>query len=121
VELVLADARDHAEALALSASCDLAVDQLLVGAYGQYAVEMMALGKPTICYLREDVQARYPPGCPVIPACPDDFEQVLADWAAHPQRWAQIARRGRRYVRQVHDKRVVARQCLRAYRRDWGH
>lgn len=31
---------------------DLAIDQLLVGWYGTFAVECMALGVPTLCYLR---------------------------------------------------------------------
>lgn len=33
---------------------DLAVDELLVGWYGAFAVEMMALGKPVVCYIREE-------------------------------------------------------------------
>jgi len=38
----------------LSETADLLVDQLLTGWYGAVAVEMMALGKPVVCYLRED-------------------------------------------------------------------
>jgi hypothetical protein len=117
VELVLLEKMAHADALARCASCDLAVDQLLVGSYGQYAAEMMALGKPTLCYVRPELMARYPDGCPIINAGPEDIEGVLGEWIDHPEWWPDTGRRGRAYVQAVHGKLAVARQCLAAYRR----
>ena len=35
-------------------TADILIDQLLAGWYGGLAVELMALGKPVICYIRED-------------------------------------------------------------------
>jgi hypothetical protein len=115
VELVLIEGRSHVEALATCAACDLAADQLLVGAYGQYAVEMMALGKPTFCYIREDARQLYPAKCPIVSVSPKNVEEVLADWVTDPERWPSAAAAGRAYVRQVHDARVVAQACLDAY------
>lgn len=53
-EFTLVEGLSNAQARALSETADLLVDQLLTGWYGAVAVEMMALGKPVVCYLRED-------------------------------------------------------------------
>jgi len=115
VELVLIENMSHAEALAVSATCDIAVDQLLIGAYGQYAAEAMALGKPTICYIREDLRGLYDDDCPIISADPDDFEDVLAEWIAHTEWWDGAGSAGRAYVTRVHDRLTVAQRCIDCY------
>ncbi len=115
VQLVLVENQSHAGAIAACNRCDLAVDQLLVGTYGQYAVEMMALGKPTFCHIRQDVLPLYPQSCPVIRASTDDFEEVLVEWVRHPEWWSAAGESGRRYVKQVHDMYSVAKVCLKAY------
>ena len=66
VELFLVEGMSYEEALYISANADIIVDQLLIGSYGQYSVEMMALGKPVICYIRNDLIKHYPPGLPII-------------------------------------------------------
>ena len=53
-EFVLVEGLSRCEARCLYQRADLLVDQLLVGWYGGFAVEFMALGKPVICYIRED-------------------------------------------------------------------
>src|SRR5207245_10359825 len=52
-ELILVEKKTHEEALALYRSADIAIDQVLAGWYGGFAVEMMAMGKPVACYIRE--------------------------------------------------------------------
>jgi len=115
VRLVLVENTSHAESVAVCNTCDLAVDQLLVGAYGQYAVEMMALGKPCLCYVRQDLLSSYPQDCPLILASVDDFEQILAEWVTHPDLWQEAGEKGKRYVKALHDANTVAKACLAAY------
>lgn len=43
----------HADALAQYRKADIVIDQILAGWYGALAVECMALGKPTVAYIRE--------------------------------------------------------------------
>ena len=52
-EFVLIENMSHADARRNYERADLAVDQLFGGWYGGFAVEMMALGKPVLCYMRE--------------------------------------------------------------------
>jgi hypothetical protein len=44
----------HQEALVEYAKADLVIDQLLIGWYGAFAVEVMKMGKPVMVFIRED-------------------------------------------------------------------
>ena len=44
----------HAEAMKLYPQADLVIDQVLGGWYGGFAVELMAMGKPVACYIRDE-------------------------------------------------------------------
>lgn len=115
VELVLMQNKTHDEVLSIYATCDIVVDQLLVGAYGLVAVEAMAFGKPVICYIRDDLIPLYPPGMPVISAGPKDIYDVLGDWVTHPEWWNEKGSAAKEYVESVHDAEVVAKMCIDCY------
>lgn len=61
-------------------NADCVADQFLMGAYGRLAIESMALGKPIICYLREDLFQLYPHWneCPIINTTIETIEKNLA-------------------------------------------
>jgi hypothetical protein len=83
-EFVLVENLRNAEARALYATADLAIDQLLAGFYGGLAVELMALAVPVICYLNEEDMQRIPSTMrgelPFIEATPTTIEAVLREW-----------------------------------------
>lgn len=54
VDLMLVENIPWAQVKQYYSRADIVVDQLLVGWYGAFAVECMALGKPVLCYLRHD-------------------------------------------------------------------
>jgi glycosyltransferase involved in cell wall biosynthesis len=112
-ELVLVEGRSHAEACRLYARADLLVDQLLVGWYGAVAVELMALGKPVVCYIREEDLERVPPhmrqDLPVINATPATIYKVLRRCLTTDRHaLSELGRRGRSYVEKWHDPRQIA-------------
>jgi len=115
IELVLVEGKSYSDAMRLCASADIVVDQLLIGAYGQYAVEMMALGKPVICYIREDLRSLYPPELPIVSATPADITEVLHTLIRDRDRWALIGKEGMHYVDRYHDSVSVARRALEHY------
>lgn len=109
----------HAEALARYAGADLVVDQLRVGWYGAFAVEMMARGKPVVCYVRPE-DLRFVPtemarDLPLIQAKPDTLRDVLRDLLAHPERLRALGERSRRFVERWHDPRRIARAMIAVY------
>ena len=71
----------HAEVRRIYETADLLVDQVLVGWYGGLAVELMALGKPVVAYLRDTGLELIPPelknDLPVISASPATLKAIL--------------------------------------------
>ena len=51
----------HVEAMKLYRTADLAIDQILGGWYGGFAVELMAMGKPVACFIRDEDLDVLPP------------------------------------------------------------
>jgi glycosyltransferase involved in cell wall biosynthesis len=118
----LVEGLPRAEARRLFEQADLLIDQLWLGWYGGLSVELMALGRPVICNIREDGLKFLPPDMagelPIIRAEPETLATVLREWLAN--RRSELARRGeesRRYVEKWHDPREVARGLLADYAR----
>lgn len=112
----------HEEALEVFKSADLLIDQLLIGYYGGLAVELMCLGKPVICYLRDEDIELLPAGMqhdlPIINAAPRTIYEVLksclTDQKPHLRK---IGMKGRVYAERWHDPRKIAAHLIADYKR----
>ncbi|MBU1156091.1 MAG: glycosyltransferase [Proteobacteria bacterium] len=101
-------------------TADLAVDQILSGFYGGLAVELMALGKPVICYLRQE-DLRFLPqemrqSLPIINAEPATIYEVLKTWLT--TRKMELRAQGllsRAYMERWHDPLKIAASIKRDY------
>jgi glycosyltransferase involved in cell wall biosynthesis len=118
VDIDLMEGLPHEQIQALTAQADIAVDQLMIGAYGTFSIEMMARGLPVVCRIREDLRRFYPPDLPVINAGPGSIYDVLEALITRPERWADLGRRGIEYVRREHEMRRVAARALSLYNVD---
>lgn len=116
VELVLVEGMSYVESLEVYRTSDLAVDQLLIGAYGQFAVELMAMGKPVVCYVRDDLRPHYGDQLPIVSAEPSTLTDVLAKLISDRSQFARIGREGMDYVASRHGADVVAARALDCYR-----
>lgn len=119
-EFVLVEGLSHAEAMKLYADADLLVDQLLVGWYGGLAVELMALGKPVVAYIRDQDLRFIPPAMqaelPVVNATPDSITRVLRDLlTVRRHELGEIGMRSRRYVEAWHDPARIASHLKSTY------
>ena len=54
IDIILVEHLPNREALQVYAQADLAIDQILIGWYGGFAVEMMKMGKPVMAFIREE-------------------------------------------------------------------
>ncbi len=54
IEVKIIENIPHKEALQLYKEADLVIDQVLIGWYGAFGVEVMKMGKPLAVYIRED-------------------------------------------------------------------
>jgi hypothetical protein len=120
LEFILVEGVSRAEARRIYERADLLVDQVVCGWYGGLAVEFMALGKPVICYIREEDLTFIPPGMrkdlPLINANPSTLYRVAKEWLTGRKHELQgVGRRGRAYVEQWHDPLRVARRLKEGY------
>jgi glycosyltransferase involved in cell wall biosynthesis len=119
-ELDLVEGVPRDEARRRYERADLLVDQMLLGWYGAAAVELMALGKPVVAYLRDDDLARVPAEMraelPVIDASVDTLEDVLRELLTERvDELPELGRRSRAYVERWHDPRRIAERMRDAY------
>ena len=119
-DLELIENLPHAEARRRYKEADLVVDQLLLGWYGGFAVEAMAVGKPVIAYLRESdvdvVPGEMRAELPVIDATPATIYEVLKEWlTVRRNELPERGRAGRAYVERWHDVRAIAKRLKGDY------
>ena len=118
-ELVLVENKPYAEALALYRDADIAIDQLLSGWYGGLAVELMAMGKPVMCYLRDADFDFLPTGMasdlPLLRTSPQTLAEDLARVLDCRDDWQQWSQQSRQFVLDWHDPVRLARAMLDVY------
>jgi len=121
-EFILVESKNRSEARKLYERCDLAIDQLLAGWYGGFAVEAMALGKPVITYIREE-DTRFIPDemkqeLPFIQASPGTICAILREWLT--QKVNELPARGaisRSFVEKWHDPLKIAQSFIKGYKK----
>lgn len=119
-ELVLVENTPHAEALKIYSDCDLAIDQILAGWYGGYAVEMMAMGKPVACAIRDEdlqfVPTAMQAELPFFRLRPGHLADDLATILVAQARWPEAGQAARRFVERWHNPATIAEAMVACYR-----
>jgi glycosyltransferase involved in cell wall biosynthesis len=105
----------YAEVPAFVGRADIVVDQVMIGAYGTFAVEAMAAGRPVVCRIRDDLRAHYPPDLPVVSADPSTIYDVLERLVLDPQERLRLGQAGPGYAAHTHEMHRVAEQVLPYY------
>ena len=111
VRLVLLEGMTRDEVLRRAADADLVVDQLLIGWYGGFAVEAMALAKPVLCAIDQEANP-FGAQLPIVHATPATLAERIRELAGDRARRRELGLAGRRFAETVHDPRAVARQVL---------
>lgn len=116
----LVEGISHADARKLYEHSDILVDQLFAGWYGGLAVELMALGKPVISYIRHEDLKFLPSGMrdeiPIINANPSNIYDSLKDTLRLSRSdLASIGARGRMYVERWHNPLHIAEKMKKEY------
>ncbi len=115
VSFEVLERRPWAELRDRLAEADVVVDQLFMGWYGMVAVEAMALGKPVLCFIRDDFEPRLT-DCPLVRCTREDLAARLADTLADTTDRGALGERGRAYAEREHAAPVVAGRLLELYR-----
>lgn len=116
VELMMLEGVPHDKVVEFCGQADMAVDQLMIGAYGTVSIEMMAKGVPVVCRIRDDLRRHYPSDLPIVNSGPAEIYAVLENLLQNPETWPDIGQRGTAYVRREHEMHAVAARTLDLYR-----
>ena len=119
-ELLLVQGMSHPEAMSIYQSADLVIDQILAGWYGGFAVEAMAMGKPVLCYLREEDFGFVPDemiaDCPIHNIRPSHLSEDIKAALDRRAEWQEWSIQSRRYVEKWHNPNVIAAAMIDMYR-----
>lgn len=117
VELHLLEGLTPEQLRAACMRADVIVDQVLIGWYGLFAAETMALGKPVVAYIRPDLEP-YALDLPIASAGPDTLADTLRRLLRSPEERRALSVRGPAYVRAHHDPREITAQVLDLYQHE---
>lgn len=114
-EFMLIEGLSHREAKEKYAAIDVLIDQLYAGWYGGLAVEVMALGKPVLVYIREGDLGFIPEemrkDMPFIQVTPATIEAGMKQVLEMPrEKLLALAHRSRAYVERWHDPMKIAKR-----------
>jgi len=101
---------------------DLFIDQLVIGWYGVVSLEVMALGKPIICFIKGKGLRFVPPkmlaDLPIINADESSLEEKLVGVMQMSSEERQsLAERGLVYLKNWHDPAKIAQRVVGDYRK----
>jgi hypothetical protein len=124
IELRLVERVPNTEIRRQLAEADIVADQFIVGWYALFAIEAMAMAKPTLCFLRDDLHELYTlysfgGECPLINTPALEIKEVLRPLIHDAERRREVGLAGRRYVENHHSLEAVGAMLDDVYRRLW--
>lgn len=116
LELVLLQRVSNERIREAMAEVDLVADQFVIGWYAMFALEAMAMEKPVLCYLRQDLLDLYAKAgvmpredLPILNTSPLQLAERLR-WAySNREALLEIGRRGRPFVEKYHSLEAIGR------------
>jgi glycosyltransferase involved in cell wall biosynthesis len=109
IELVLMRGVPNSEIQKAIESVDLVADQFVIGWYAMFAMEAMAMKKPVLCYLREDLIDLYVKAglvrreeIPIINTNLLEIKEKIRWVYSHREELIKIGERGREFVKNHH-------------------
>jgi len=94
--------KSHEEVKKSIRNADILIDQMVAGWYGLISIESMAMGKTTVCYLRDELY-KFIPEIPIINLNPDNLEEGLHKLIIEKEKLTEYGKKGRQYTEKYHD------------------
>lgn len=115
-EFILVQNKKQEEAIEIYKKADIIIDQLYAQTYGVFAVEAMALGKPVVCYISDEIRATFPSELPIVSATIDSLYEVLEMLIVDGKKRRELGIAGRNYAEDYHDYRKIAKVQMDIYK-----
>jgi hypothetical protein len=121
VDLDIVEGLPHEEARERYRRADIVVDQLNAGWHGVFALEAMALGKPVVVHLKQEVvdqaERAYGTKVPLVPTTKESLVEALRPLVESPALRREVGAASRAYVERVHDIDRIADRLVDLYAR----
>jgi len=114
INLILVEGVEHDKAIEYYKEADIVIDQLVIGWYGVFSIECMALGKPVCCYIHKDLET-YMPFNPIVNIKPENIVKSLRMLIEDERLRKVLSEKGRKYVEEVHDSDIIAKRLIKYY------
>jgi len=114
IQLLLVERLPHDKIKEIYEISDIGIDQILYGWHGKVSVEMMALGKPVVCYINPEY-LKYRIDLPIVNSNKETLEQVLEELINNPSLRKKIGEKSREYALKYHDIEKVVDQLFEIY------
>ena len=101
IELVMVEKMTNVEAKKIFEQADIIADQFIIGWYALFAAEGMALGKPVLCFLRDEwiiTNNLHEWNCPIVNTSPDTLKANLKILINDEKLCFQLGEEGRAFV-----------------------
>lgn len=115
IEFLLVEKKTQQEAFEIYKKADIIVDQLFAQTYGVFAIEAMAMGKPVVGWITDEMRATFPKTMPIVSATIDNLAEVLENLIKDGDIRNKLGKAGRKYVEDYHDYRKIAKVLIDVY------
>jgi len=117
VELKIIENTENNKLREFCKEADIVIDQLLIGWYGGFAVEAMALEKPVVSYLNEDLFpfVYFADDIPIINANPNNLYDKLKHLIENLDQREILGKKGRKFVELHHNPLIIAKKLIGEY------
>ena len=116
IELIILQKVPNEKIKEMILSADIIADQLVIGWYGMFAVEAMAMGKPVLCYIRPDFEEFFihegvlePDELPIIRCTYRNLKQTLIDLIKNRERLDIIGKKSKEFVMKHHSTKSMGK------------
>lgn len=115
IEYLRVENMKQEQAFEIYKKADIIIDQLRTGTYGVFAIEGMALGKPVITYITEDMKSSFPDSLPIISANSQNIKNQIEYLLKDTNLRLKLGKEGREYVETYHDYRINSKMLVEIY------
>ncbi len=107
----------YEQSLESISNCDIVVGKILpeTGWMGKFELEGMALGKPVMAYISDELYEKYKP--PVYRTTKETFEKDLLSFIDDESERNRLSEEGPQYIKKYRDSKTISNKIFEYYNR----
>lgn len=118
-EFVLVENKTHEEAFEIYKNADIIIDQLLAGTYGVFSIEAMALGKPVLTYVDDEMIKTFPNELPIIRSDKNTLGNNIRELIYNADKRNEVGIKGSEYAKKYHNYKKNALALEKIYKGEY--